>query len=314
MNLELITRKNNALTDGCIPDRKVIANKLLNVINYKYEQEGTEFKIAINDLANLMGITSNSGKTKAMIADGIKILQQPIELKNFEYKGRGIKWIIAPFLSEVTAYTDDKNYINIKLNDKIITGLKATEQYTAIDINISNKFKTKYGIVIWEMYLRYKNQPRQGIEKDLTYQLFTMEELNKKFGTKYKYISDLQKCIDRGTTEIKKITEKDIIVTYQKDIKSFSFVWKIETKELAYETEEKELIKKIRKDLVNTPLLAINGFEDYSPFQVACSDKGKLYSINTNADFTAKQSNKLWRHLFHNQSQIISLKQGTFDI
>ena len=97
MDLSLLVHKNNALTDGNIPDRKVVANKLVNVLHYKYEQEGDTFKIAINDLAALLGMTSNSGKTKQMIADGIKILQQPIELRNFEYKGRGIKWLSAPF-------------------------------------------------------------------------------------------------------------------------------------------------------------------------------------------------------------------------
>ena len=91
MDLSLLIRKNNALTDGNIPDRKVIANKLVNALYFKYEKEGANFKIAINELANLLGMTSNSGKTKDMITDGLKILQQPIELRNFEYKGRGIK-------------------------------------------------------------------------------------------------------------------------------------------------------------------------------------------------------------------------------
>ena len=100
MDLSLLVHKNNALTDGNIPDRKVIANKLVNALYYKYEKEGANFKIAINELANLLGMTSNSGKTKDMITDGLKILQQPIELRNFEYKGRGIKWLSAPFLSE----------------------------------------------------------------------------------------------------------------------------------------------------------------------------------------------------------------------
>ena len=124
MDLSLLIRKNNALTDGNIPDRKVIANKLVNALYFKYEKEGANFKIAINELANLLGMTSNSGKTKDMITDGLKILQQPIELRNFEYKGRGIKWFSSPFLQEAKIYTDDKNYIEIKLSDTLIEGLK----------------------------------------------------------------------------------------------------------------------------------------------------------------------------------------------
>ena len=78
MDLSLLVRKNNALTDGNIPDRKVMANKLVNALYFKYEQEGERFKIAINDLAKLLNITSNSGKTKEMIMEGLKLLQQPI--------------------------------------------------------------------------------------------------------------------------------------------------------------------------------------------------------------------------------------------
>jgi len=118
--MELITKKNNALTDGSIPDRKVLTQKLLNVLNKEYETNGTNFKVAINDLATKLNMTVNSGKTKQMIYESLTILQQPIQLRNFDYKGRGIKWISAPYLSEATIFHDDKNYVTIQLNDKII--------------------------------------------------------------------------------------------------------------------------------------------------------------------------------------------------
>jgi len=302
MYIELITKKNNALTDGNLPDRKVLTQKLLNVLNKKYEDEGTIFKIAINELAMMLEMTVNSGKTKLMIYESLMILQQPIQLRNFDYKGTGIKWISAPFLSEATVFTDDKNFVNIQLNEKIIEGLKQKEQYTLIDLKISNKFKTKYGIVIWEMYLRYKNQNRSGVPENWTYQTFTLEELNKKFGTKYKYNSDMTKCINRGLKEIKKITNKDIQVNFQKDIKKFGFFWEKEKQIPKYLKSEKNFIAYIRERYIANPqedtFPTIHTNDDGE--QIKVTNKGLLYGRKDEQTiaYNAKTSQKIWKQLY----------------
>ena len=47
----------------------------------------------------------------------------------------------------------------------MIEALKQKNGYTAIDIEICNAFKTKYGLKIYEMYLRYYRLPnREGNE------------------------------------------------------------------------------------------------------------------------------------------------------
>ncbi len=302
MIAQLITKKNNALTDGNLPDRKVLTQKLLNVLNKKYEDEGTEFKVAINELATMLNMTVNSGKTKLMIYESLSILQQPIQLRNFDYKGRGIKWISAPYLSEATIYGDDKNYVNIQLNDKIIEGLKQKEQYTVIDINISNKFRTKYGIVIWEMYLRYKNQNRSGVAKDWTFQTFSLKELNKKFGTNYKYNSDMLKCIERGLKEIKKITDKDIKVQFQKDKKEFGFFWEKEKQIPKYLKSEKNFIAYIREKYIanvqENIYPTIHKNDDGTEIKV--NFKGYLYAIKDkkSIDFDKNQAQKIWTQLY----------------
>lgn len=317
MDLGLLTiKKNNALTDGNIPDRKVIANKLVNALYFEYEQKGDTFKIAINDLANMLGMTSNSGKTKEMIADGLKILQQPIEIRNFEYKGKGIKWHSAPFLSGATIYTEDKNYIEIKLSDMLIQGLKQKEHYTIIDLEVSNKFKTKYGLVIWEMYLRYKNAKRTDVPNEVTYQMFSLEELNKKFGTNYKYNSDIMKCINRGLKEIEAITEKKIAVKWQKDFNKFGFFWKKERELPKFETDEREFIKYIRTQYVNELLLVIDNYKNEiftGEVAIACSSQGKLYDMYQQTVFNKNHSKQLWNYLFTHQNKITALKQAKFD-
>ena len=291
--MELITKKNNALTDGSIPDRKVLTQKLLNVLNKEYESNGTNFKVAVNDLATKLNMTVNSGKTKQMIYQSLSILQQPIQLRNFDYKGRGIKWISAPFLSEATIFNDDKNYVTIQLNDKIIEGLKQKNGYTVIDLNISNQFKTKYGIVIWEMYLRYKNQKRD--DEQWTYQSFTLDDLNRKFGTKYKYNSDILKCINRGLKEIKKITGKDIIVHYIKQEKKFYFWWEREVKLSNHLKDLRTFIRYIRKNKVNEDL-----YQD-EKLCLSVSPKGRLYNKYTAQEFNKDDAIVIWQKLYERE-------------
>ena len=125
MNIPILIKKNNALTDGNIPNRIVMSNKLVNVLYHKYETLGETFKLSINDLSNMLGITSNSGKSKQMIVDSIKALQQPIELRNFiDAQGRGVKWMSAPFLAKAKIYTDYKTEIEFKIDDEVILALK----------------------------------------------------------------------------------------------------------------------------------------------------------------------------------------------
>ncbi len=295
MYMELITKKNNALTDGSIPDRKVLTQKLLNVLNKEYETNGTNFKVAINDLATKLNMTVNSGKTKQMIYQSLTILQQPIQLRNFDYKGRGIKWISAPFLSEATIFHDDKNYVTIQLNDKIIEGLKQKNGYTVIDLNISNQFKTKYGIVIWEMYLRYKNQKRQDNEQ-WTYQSFSLEDLNRKFATKHKYTSKMLEGINRGLKEVKKITDKDITVHYIKQEKKFYFYWEREVKLSNHLKDLRTFINYIRKNFIKKPLYEF--MKDDKQVCYCVSEKGKIYDKYQYEDFTKDEAMAIWEMLY----------------
>ena len=316
MDLGLLIHKNNALTDGNIPDRKVIANKLVNALYFKYDQEGANFKIAINDLAKLLDMSSNSGKTKDMITDGLKILQQPIELRNFEYKGRGIKWFSSPFLQEAKIYTDDKNYIEIKLSETLIEGLKQKKHYTTIDLSVSNQFKTKYGIVIYEMYLRYKNAKREEVPLEATYQMFSLEELNKKFGTNYKYNSDIMKCIKRGLKEIEKITGTKITVEWQKNFDKLGFFWKREKETQRFMTDELAFIKYIRTQYFNEYLLEIENYrtKKYAgKIALKCTEEGYLVDMLGNVKFGKAEAKQLWHYLFLHQNQIMILKQKRFD-
>jgi hypothetical protein len=261
-------------------------------------------------------MTSNSGKTKDMITDGLKILQQPIELRNFEYKGRGIKWFSSPFLQEAKIYTDDKNYIEIKLSDTLIEGLKQKKHFTTIDLATSNKFKTKYGIVIYEIYLRYKNAKRDEIPLELTYQDFSLDELNKKFGTTHKFISKMLEGIERGLKEIENITSVKITVNWIENIKEFRFVWEREKETERFMTDELAFIKYIRTQYFNEFLLEIENYRTKKftgKIALQCTEEGYLIDMLGNVKFGKAEAKQLWNYLFTHQNQIMALKQKRFD-
>ena len=307
MIIQHLIKKSNVLTDGYLPDSVVLTEKLVNVIYSNYIKNGTTFKIAIKDLCHQLNI-SNQTKNHTRIKDSILILAQPIMLKNYEKRdGTKVKWSIGNFL-KAEILEDTRDYIDFKIDDDLVYAMEQLKQYTVIDINTSNKFKTKYGITIWQMYLRYKNQPRAGVPKEITYQTFSIEELNKKFGSNYKTKSEIKRCIDRGLKEIKKITDKDIAVKWQKDLKEFGFFWKKEIPKPKFKTDKHEFIKHIRKNYVNDFLLDIN--LDGVEISIAVNPKGFIYDMTrTITKIEAKRSKKIWEYLFNNQNKITVLGQ-----
>ena len=238
MIINQIINKNNIITDGKLPDSAVLTQKLVNVLYANYENQGAEFTIHLKDLCYQLNIT-NQTRNHDRIKDSLKILKQPIELRNFnDKKGRKLKWYLGSFLDKAKLFEDSMDYVTIRLDEDLIEGMKQHQQYTKIDIETSNKFKTKYGIVIWEMYLRYKNAPRDEVPIDVTYQMFSLEDLNGKFGTDYKYNSQMERSIARGLKEVEEITGKKIAVKWQKDYNKFGFFWKKEKETEKFMTDE----------------------------------------------------------------------------
>ena len=197
--------KHNTLTDGYIPNtgKAILPDKLLNCLYWKFQDDGSNFVISMLEIRYMLGLKSI--KDDYRIWDSIKILQKPLQIRDFTFNGKGIKRISAPFLSEVIEWKDNRKYLNFKVNEIILEALKQKAGYTPIEIDICNQFKTKYGLKLYEMYLRYYSLPnREGkgvgkISKD-------MDELNKIFGTTYKSPSDMKRGLNRGIKEIEKIT------------------------------------------------------------------------------------------------------------
>ena len=84
MIINQIINKNNILTDSNLPDSAVLTQKLVNVLYSNYETQGTEFTIHLKDLCKQLDI-SNQTRNHLRIKDSLKILKQPIELRNLHH-------------------------------------------------------------------------------------------------------------------------------------------------------------------------------------------------------------------------------------
>jgi hypothetical protein len=115
----------------------------------------------------------------------------------------------------------------------MISILKEKQGYTVLDIQICNQFKTKYGLKLYEMYLRYYSLPNKegkGVGKISK----TLDEMNSMFSANYQQPSKLLNMkhesktiapINRGLNEIEKITDVIINCFYNKIEKTFTFGW-----------------------------------------------------------------------------------------
>lgn len=232
-----LIKKHNSLTDGYISkkSKEVLPDKLLNVLYYFYEQKGEKYTISLPILRELLGLKRN-GENDSRIYKALYLLKQSVlVIRNFTYKNKKVYMSMMNFLHNVTIYRDKMNEIEIEMNPQLIEALKQKGGYTPIEPEYNKKFKTKFGLKIYEMYKRYYSLPnKEGfgigkVEKSL-------DELNKIFGTNYTKVYDIwnksyphesstAKGINRGLKEIEKITGIYIHCFYNKNKKKFVFGW-----------------------------------------------------------------------------------------
>jgi hypothetical protein len=231
-----ILKKHNAICDA-ITDYSLTAEKLLNAVYHTFEGLNEElkekpFEVAIADLKSLIGIRSDGNND--LVFDALKELQIPQSFRNFEYKGREIKYFSGPLLTDLTIWKDNQNFASLTINPKVIEALKIRAGYTPLELQIVEKFRTKTGYKLYQMWRRYYSLPNheaplplpeeaEPVEKGVIKK--GMDELNAYLGMKYEHASQLARTIQRGLDEIEKISNEKILLTVDKRAKEFKFVW-----------------------------------------------------------------------------------------
>ena len=217
------------MTDGYISNvgKAVLPDKLLNALYWKYENEGTEFTISITELRELLSLKSI--KDDARIIEAIKVLRTTIVLRDFSYQGREVAELISSFLLTARKWKDREKYFDFKLDDMFIEAMKQKAGYTPLELKVCNQFKTKYGLKLYEQFVRYYHLPNKK-GKGVGTISKSFDDLNKKFSTNFTQPSKMLEGINRGLKEIKKITGEEVYVFYNKPLKSFVFSWEQKSK------------------------------------------------------------------------------------
>jgi hypothetical protein len=219
-------KKNNAITDAKNGDLSLGAMKTLDILLQVYqEREEAKLLIELAFLRKKLGLEKNND-----YVDRIKTylleLKLPFELRDFKEHetGKEIAFSLTSFLNDIKSYKDTQHLVEINISKDFLDYMIDRAGYTVIDLTLSKKFKTKYGYKIYEMYSRYYGRPSRA-GRNTGYINKSMEELNDKFGTNHKFVSKMQRSIDRGITEIFKLTGEEIFCYYEKSIKKFVFSW-----------------------------------------------------------------------------------------
>lgn len=302
MTKEVTIKKHNSLTDGQT-NYSLTAEKLLNAVYHTWEREGVDtFTVPIADLKELIGMTSD-GKNE-LIYDSLEELQMPQRFRNFEYKGRGIKYFSAPLLCRVIVFKDNQNFVELGIDPITVHALKVKAGYTPLELKIVEKFRTVGGYKLYQLFRRYEFLPNHTDSRtgEIT---FSVDELNNVLGTKYEHLSHIERVVKRGLNEIKKIADIEIYHLPKKKEKEITFAWSRKSPYLQTMATFMEHMRKYYKQEVvystDTRKIAIN-------------EDGLLYDkAKENQPFlTQKEATKTWQSMykFALDDKLFILKQG----
>lgn len=225
-------KKHNSITDA-LTGLSLPAEKLLNALYHTWEIEDYEHKkmtVPISDLKALIGYNSNDDELFLKYIDELTFSQR---WRNFEHKGRGVKYHSGPFMS-YTLWKDTQNHIDFYIDPIVVSAIKQKAGYTPLELQIVEKFNTKTGYKLFQLWRRYYTLPNNEAPLPLPEEAEKMEkgvinktfdEMNAYLGTNYAHSSQLARTMQRGLDEIEKIAKEKILLTIDKRTKIFSFKW-----------------------------------------------------------------------------------------
>lgn len=303
MTKEVTIKKHNSLTDA-LTDLNLTAEKLLNALYHTWEREEYEDKTMTIPVADLKVIVGYDSKDDELFYESLDQLTKSQRWRNFEYKGRGVKYHGGAFMS-YTLYKDNRNYIDFNINPIVVSALKQKAGYTPLELKVVEKFRTIGGYKLFQLFKRYEFLPNSTDSKvgSIT---FTLQEMNNVLGTKYEHLSQLERVVQRGLNEIKKIADIEISVMGKKKEKEFSFSWGRKSPYLqTIATFMEHMRKRYKQEVVYST----------DTRKIAINEDGLLYDkARENQPFlTQKEATRTWQSMykFALDDKLFCLKQGS---
>ena len=249
MTKKATIHKKNEIVRGS-DEYSINAKRALNAIywglqkNDYYNFEYVPIRFAT--LREVMGL-NNVEDYVQRIKEAMQELRKPLELNNFYHPihQKKFDWYSLSFLDEVGFPKEDKERVAlIKVNQFMKHLMKIDGNFTKIElIPYANKFRTKYGMKLYEYLKSFESYYYLEISDDHIRKLLNIQEVKT-----YKYFSDLDRLVKR---QMKEITSKSDLeqVTYKaiKATKTFRFLINKKSKKNAEKQEAKATLDNLVK-------------------------------------------------------------------
>lgn len=165
-------------------------------------------KISIGNLCKLMGYRSNDYKT---IRDYFRALMQiKIEWDIINEKGNKV-WTISNPLS-LARVTEGEGVCEYEFANGILPFLDRPAQYAKFSLTVQSKFKSNYGLALYENCERYRNLGQT--------RAFDIETFRKLMGLKegeyHEFFAMKRRVIGQAVKEVNKIADFDVRPDYEK--------------------------------------------------------------------------------------------------
>ncbi len=203
LNKDKTLAKPNAVIDGRTRNYSLLSKNFMNVLLYINEKEkSSTFDIPLVKLRDYLGLTNNKD-FKSRIEKSMLQLKNPIELRDFTYKGKDVKYMPVSFLGEETfIYKEgNKNHARISISEAFVEAVKQKCGFTLLEFMKLQECSTIFGHEIAQMLFRYKNLPNHK-HNDIGRITRTIEQLNNMFDTNYTYKSEMQRKLDKAYKDI----------------------------------------------------------------------------------------------------------------
>lgn len=221
---EITIHKKNEIIRGKPFDENLSleAKRCLNSVYYIVQKSinngetnsDRKFKISFQDFKKLMAINDNN--YIYIIRKAIKELQRPFQLYNYKLStNERVLWHSTVFISDFKIVEKNKEKeIQFELNSTIYDLIKETGNFTELEFKTIQNFKSKYSATLYEYLKSYSNLGQLKI---------TLDMMNTILITKYNYLSDMKKIINRCLKEFEKTDLSNISFETIKKDKSIIF-------------------------------------------------------------------------------------------
>lgn len=166
--------------------------------HYKISKE-LSFRISKEELFEYCNITTWEQKEKMIL-----VLR---ELRNKELKTLDTKYDIVYF-SLLSQFTVSKNEIEVSFPPVIIDKILENNYYTVLNLNILNKYKSKYSLLIYELIERYKKETPK----------INLNEFRQILGfpTSYRNVDIKRRVLEQAKKELEDINDLELFWEIEK--------------------------------------------------------------------------------------------------